>query len=65
MLDEFQNLIKSEHRIIVMKNLFNSVEDLIELTSHYFLKDPETKNEAIDYICDLLEMQKTPPKELQ
>lgn len=65
MLDEIYSLIKPQYGMIHMKNVLHTCEELIELTGECYLKDKETRNQAIDYICNLLESQKTTPKELQ
>lgn len=65
MLDELYDLIKPQYGLIHMKNLLYTVQELSEMTGEGYLKDKELKNKAIDLICDLLESQKTPPKEMQ
>lgn len=65
MLDELTNLVKPEYRFAHMKNLFDNLQDVLDMADTAYLIDKESRNQVIDYICDILETQKSTPKELQ
>ncbi len=58
MLDKISNLFKSEFQMGHMAVLMNHIANVVNIFRVDFMKDGDSKNAAIDAVCELLQQQK-------
>lgn len=66
MLDKISSLFKAEFQMGHMAALMNHMANVVNIFRIDFMKDGDSKNAAIDALCELLQQQKdpvTPPQE--
>ncbi len=62
MLDELQSLFKKEFQLTHFAALINNVSNLSNICSEQFVNDKDSKNSAIDTVCQMLQQYKNPPQ---
>jgi len=58
MLDTIAKLFKKEFQIGHMSALLNHIANIVSIFRADFMKDSDSKNAAIDALCELLQQQK-------
>lgn len=61
MLDNIVNMFKKELQLGHTAALINHVANIVNIFRADFLKDADSKNAAIDAVCELLQQQKDQP----
>jgi hypothetical protein len=61
MLDKLANLFKTEFQMGHMAALMNHMANIVNIFRVDFMKDGDSKNSAIDALCELLQAQKDKP----
>jgi hypothetical protein len=60
MLENLKDLFKKEFQLSHVAALLNQVHQLVSVFRADFMKDKDSKNAAIDTLCQLLQEQKDP-----
>jgi RNA binding exosome subunit len=63
MLDKIKSLFKPEYQFSHMSALVGYIGNVISVLSENYTKDKDSKNAAIDAICELLQAHKDQPEQ--
>lgn len=58
MLDELKNCFKNEYQFSHMAGIMNHLANILAIVRLDYVADKESKNKAIDKICEILEAYK-------